>query len=350
MGDPDLIYYDFSLFNDSTKNTVAQLQNRRQAAVLSNPSEYEGSIIRFTVDANWPLFIPAIPNPVGAPLVTNMSISFSYLGNFFQQFVSITAQEAKNGVFDFGIFLNDINAASVLAFTAMKAAFPGAPGAYAPYFALDSKTSLISIYVDDGWLDDVGAPNFIWFNSYLQDILGFPANIRSPPPQPSGADYQIAVKQYSPILPPTPNRYGFPYALNGLAGNIIQVSQEYVQLAEFSDIATIMFTTNQIPIAAEYLPISTGLDQSVSTQDNFLPIITDFSVVRSDAKPRDNSFVYLPTAEYRMFSLMSNQPLTGLDIKAYYTTFDGKLYELLLPPGGSMTLKLLFRKKNKNRI
>lgn len=344
MGDPDLIYYDFSLFNDSNKNSLAQLQNRRAAAILSNPSEYEGSIIRFTVDANWPLFLPTIPNP-GSPLLTNMSISFSYTGTFFQQFISVTPQEAKNGVFDFGLFLLDVNAAAVLAFNAMKAGFPGAPGAYAPYFALDPKTGLISMYVDDGWLDTVGAPNFIWFNSYLQDVLGLPANIRAPPPQPAGADYQIAVKQYSPILPPTPTRYGFPYALNGLAGNLIQVSQEYVQLSEFSDISTIMFTTNQIPIVPEFLPLSTGLNQGSETQDNFIPIITDFSVVRSDAKPRDNSFVYLPTAEYRMFSLLGNKPITGLDIKAYYTTFGGKLYELLLPPGGSMTLKLMFRKK-----
>jgi hypothetical protein len=91
-------------------------------------------------------------------------------------------------------------------------------------------------------------------------------------------------------------------------------------------------------------------DQNSNVSANFLSIITDFVITRQDAKPRDNSFVYLPTAEYRMFSLLGNVPLRRLDIQAYFTTYGGHSLPLFLPPDGSMTLKLMFRKKKNNKF
>lgn len=344
MTSPDIQYVNFSLLNDTDKNQHANLTVTRDTPIIDDPSKYYGSITRFTIDANWPLFVPTIPDP-NQPLVTNMSITFSYLGVYFRRFVELTADEAKNGVFDFNPFLMRVNAAASLAFTDMKTAYPAAFGVYPPYFALEPKTGLISMYVDEGWLDTNTPPNYIWFNSYLQDVLNLPTNLRLPPPQANGADYQITVKTYCPILPASPNRVGFPYALAGLAGNIIQVSQEYVQLSSFSDIVSILFTTNLIPVVPEITPYSTGFQQNGIVQSNFIPVITDFIVSRSDAKPRDNSFVYLPTAEYRRFCFSGNTPLKQADISAFYTTTDGKLHKLFLPPGGSLTLKLLIENK-----
>ena len=346
MDQPDIFYYNLSLYNDTLSAYRAQLQNTQQSPIIFNPSHYTASIIRFTVDANWPLFIPTIPNPV-TPLVTNLSITFSYGPNFFQEFINITPDEAKNGVFDISLFLNDLNGASEAAYTAMITAFPAAPGAFAPFFALDPPSGLISMYVDVGWLDTTApTPNLIWMNSFLQDILGLPANIRLPPPQPNGADYNIAVKNYSPVLPASGARVGYPYALATLAGTLIQVSQEYDQLSEFSDIATIQFTSNLLPVVPEYVPINPGTGQASVVQANSNNIVQDFVITRQDAKPRDNSFVYLPTAEYRRFALIGNTPIRTVDISANYTRANSSSpVPLFLPPGGSMTLKLLFERR-----
>src|ERR1700742_2235021 len=332
----DIQYYDLTLYNDQSFNIPAQVFNRNQRPIVDNPSEYYGSITRFTVDANWPLFLPTIPDPL-FPLTTNMSITLTYNNTPFQSFVSITADEAKRGIFDFNLFLSDLNEASEISFTAMKLAFPAAPGVNPPFFSLDPTSGLISMYLDSGWLDSNVTPNLIWFNSPLQDILNLPANIRAVPPQPNGQDYQIAVKSYAPLLPPAP-RSTYPFALSTLTGDLLQVSQEYVQLSSFSDIRSILFTTNQLPIVPEFTPINGNTVQGGQTQTNFLPIITDFILTREDSKPRDSSFVYYPTAEYRRFCFTSNTPLTAIDTKAYFTTYDNRLFELLLPPGGSFSM------------
>lgn len=344
MSAADVIYYNLSLFNDTNNNYLATLSDPRQDAAIFDPSQYEGSIVRFTVDANWPLFIPYIPNPA-FPLRTNISITLSYLGNFYQQFVSVTPTEAKQGVFDISIFLDDLNQATALAYAALVAAAP--PGPHnAPFFALNAQTGLISMYVGSDWIDTVGNPYNIYFNVYLQNLLGLPFNLQNQFPSPNGTDYQIAVKNYSPVLPTGANKPGYPFAVSAYTDPVLQVSQDYDQLSEFSDIATIQFTTQMIPIFEEYLPDTPmASEQSNNLSSNFTSIITDFVISRNDAKPRDNSFVYLPTAEYRVFSLKGGAPIRRLDIQAFYTTYGGHSMPLYLPPGGSMSLKLMFRRK-----
>lgn len=348
MSTPDIIYYNLSLFNDTPGNYPATLSDQRQETIIFDPSEYEASIIRFTVDANWPLFIPTIPNPA-FPLQTNISITFSFQNTFFQEFVSVTPQEAKQGVFDISLFLNDLNLASANAWNALRVAFP--PGPHnAPFFALNAPTGLISMYVGTDWIDTNINPYNIYFNVYLQNLLGLPFNIQNQFPAPNGTDYQIAVKNYSPVLPSGANKAGYPFAVSGYTDPVLQVSQDYDQLSEFSDIATIQFTTQFTPIVSEYLPDTPMVSQQNSNvSSNFLSIITDFVITRNDAKPRDNSFVYLPTAEYRMISLLGGAPIKRLDIQAYFTTYGGHSLPLYLPPDGSMTLKLMFRRK-KNKI
>lgn len=343
MSRNDIIYYNLSLFNDLNTNYLAQLSDPRQEAVLFDPSQYEGSIVRFTVDANWPLFIPKIPNPA-FPLQTDISITLSHLGNNYQQFVSITPTEAKQGVYDISIFLDDLNRAAELAWTALTTAYPGGP-ADPPFFALTPSTGLISMYVGTDWLDNLGSPYNIYFNVYLQNLLGLPFNLQNQFPSANGTDYQIAVKSYSPVLP-TGAKPGYPYGISLFSDPVIQVTQDYDQLSEFSDIATIQFTTQMIPIVEEFLPDTPmASQQNNNLSANFTSIITDFIITRNDAKPRDNSFVYLPTAEYRMFSMKSGAPIRRIDIQAFYTTYGGHTMPLFLPPGGSMTLKLMFRRK-----
>ena len=133
----NIFYYDLRLYNDTLTSALAQVQNTHQAPILMDPSKWQASIIRFTIDANWPLFVPTIPNPA-FPLQTNMSITLSYGNNYFQEFINITPDEAKNGVFDIGLFLQDLNFAAATAYNNMATAFPAAPAAEPPQFVLDA--------------------------------------------------------------------------------------------------------------------------------------------------------------------------------------------------------------------
>lgn len=343
MCESPYLYYNLILFNDTDQNIPASIPSLSlQTPLINKPEDFVVSVLRFGVFSKFPLFFPNIPNPL-SPLVTNISLTFGYSGVFYQEFVQVTADEAKNGIFSMGGFLSELNVASAAAFATMKAAFPGAPGQFAPYFAFDSQSQIVSMYVDVGWLETNAGPNLIFFNQPLQSILNFSSSNYKVPPVPSGIDYQIRVLGGSKLLPAVNTRFGFPYAINTNNATYIQVEQEYAQTNNWLDLDRLLITSTLIPTVAESTPVNTSPSQFSTTQSSFLSILTDFSIANLD---HNFSYIeYLPTAEYRRIALRKSKPIMDLDITMYYTTFDEQLYPLILPPGGSMSVKLMFERR-----
>lgn len=338
MVEPDNYYYNFEIRNDNAWNVNAIGEDNRQDVICQTPEKYNISIVRFTTDTFFPLFFATIPDEK-APLVTDMSITFGYSGSHYGQFVNITANEAKDGIWSIGEFLTNINAASLAAFTALKVGSPASTAQMAPFFAFNPDTQLVSMYLDEGWLETSIPPTEIYFNSQLQSLLNFPALIFRPPPNPLGLDFRVLVRDYAKLLPPIATRFGFPLYLNNIAHTIIQVEQEFQQPQNFSDIDKIMFSSRAIPAITEYIPSAI----QGSTTDNFMPVLTDFVVGGTSER---NSFIeYLPTAEYRRISMKPSAPLQRVDIQVTYSRYAGQIYPLILPPGGKTTIKFLFEKK-----
>jgi hypothetical protein len=342
MCDQAYLYYNLILFNDTGRNIPATITPLAlQTPLMNKPDDYIVSVLRFGVYSKFPLFFPTIPDPTH-PTVTDISITLGYNGNFYQQFVQVTEDEAKNGIFSIGPFLYELNTASAAAWTAMTKDNPGAPGQSPPYFALNPDTQIVSMYVDIGWLE---APNtnLIFFNQQLQSILNLPASNYKQPPVPFGIDYQIRVLGYSKVLPPVDTRFNFPYALNGLNLTILQVEQEYAQTNNFLGLDRILLTSTTIPTVTESTPVNTTQAQSSTTQSSFLSILTDLSIANLDHN--FNYIEFLPTAEFRRIALRRSKPINELDIAIQYTTFDDEIHPLVLPPGGSMSVKLMFERR-----
>jgi len=269
------------------------------------------------------------------------------MGNFFQQFVSVTPDQVKWGIFDYCVFLEQVNAAALLAFNAAVLAFPAITAVDPPVFYLNDATSLISMYVDTDYINSNANRIKIGVNVYLQQILDMPCDLRNVVPALNGYDYQIAVNHSALYLtnPVVPNGV-YPYGVNLLTGAAyLQVSQEFRSLDEWSFIKSIVFSSSRVPVVHEFLPNLTDQSQNSNVNDSFLPTLTDFDLAKDTTEPTRHTLQYVPTGEYRMISLQGQNGFSAIDVRAQYQTYTGQLYPLYLNPGTNMSLKIMFRRK-----
>jgi len=130
--------------------------------------------------------------------------------------------------------------------------------------------------------------------------------------------------------------------------NALQCVQETSTINNWNPVVSIVFTSNTLPIiptqVTQPLLFVDGVVQTGSSgnNNNINNVITDFS---SDTPLRPFIY-YVPTAEFRMISLVGNRPLNNIDVGVYYKTRSGELVPFRLGAGGSASLKILFRKKD----
>ena len=127
----------------------------------------------------------------------------------------------------------------------------------------------------------------------------------------------------------------------------IATPQEYSTISEWSPVSSLVFTSSTLPVVITnlsnpHLYQNNNLIQLSRPGNNFANIMTD--LVTDDQSYR-GSILYYPTAEYRWISLTTSQPISQIDIQVYWKSKIGKLIPFTLPSGGSVSLKLLFRKK-----
>jgi hypothetical protein len=138
----------------------------------------------------------------------------------------------------------------------------------------------------------------------------------------------------------------------------IQPLNRYVQIYQMSSTigiinccTSILFCSNMLPILPSHaskpnlLFNNAVINYSKSgLQDSTVNVISDFSpgsdlVIRSDIS-------YLPTAEYRMISLVNNkQDIRSVDMSVYWTNGFGIMRPVYLNSGASCSLKILFKRK-----
>ena len=133
-----------------------------------------------------------------------------------------------------------------------------------------------------------------------------------------------------------------------------EMRQDYVSTGTlWSPVASIVFISNLIPVNNEGTaqPITYGqnnITTPVSSSSAFQPIITDIAL-STDTADAYNGFVsYVPTAEYRL-SNMSNSPMEvkNIDVQIYWKgRLDGQLYPLRMFNQSSISVKIMFRRKN----
>lgn len=130
--------------------------------------------------------------------------------------------------------------------------------------------------------------------------------------------------------------------------------QEFPSTSGWTPVDALVLTTSLLPITAEQTtPPSlvgasdTGYNRGVS-EAAFQPILLD--VTKMDimgANDWRQSFTWEPSGEYRMVSLTAqNSPIANVDIIAWWRNrLDDALYPLRLSNGSSLSVKIMFRRK-----
>jgi hypothetical protein len=191
-------------------------------------------------------------------------------------------------------------------------------------------------------------PNFIsiWMNSNMYQLFSsFPSIIYGLSAANLGKNVRIATNSlggsnitvFPPIPPPLPL----------LQYNALQIIQEYSTTAVWTPITSIVFTSNTLPIVPNQvsapLLFFNGLRfASGGNNSNISQVITDFVAEEGNYKP---SITYLPTAQYRLVSLMGNTPVYNLDVEVFFKNRVGELVPFRLSSGSTATIKILFTRK-----
>ena len=125
---------------------------------------------------------------------------------------------------------------------------------------------------------------------------------------------------------------------------------EVSSIDAWNPVASIVFTSNTLPIvpsqtspAKLYNSSSNGL--SSSGVANITNIISDFEIPISASNQYRSEISYVPQGEYRLIDMYSNQDIFKLDLHVYWKNRSGDLIPLLLEPGCSASVKILFRSK-----
>lgn len=361
---PDHFYLDLTMFNNDqvgNKDSVfLNFAEQRDIPILDDPELWHLSVVRFHLDTpNLPLMQFPVQERQSNINLGTYSITLKYqtfTAQAFLIFVPINQnvslpkppllnQDLSNSyyeIYSYSYFIGLVNTAFQSAYNSLLSQV-ALPSTVAPYFEWDP-TSLRAILNADILGYDLSLPNpieiymngplFYLFSSFDSFYLG--------PNQLLGTNFKLNVKNIN---------NGNIYSTTSPAINWLQVYQEYPTLGVLSNpVDSLVFVTTQIPVTSSIqsrpqIYNSTFGDTQVNTNQKTLNILTDLQVGLDLGYETKPSIQFNPTAEYRLISLQSNQPLKSYDISVYWKDASSNFYPFYLAPGSASSMKILFRKK-----
>ena len=345
----DHVYYNIIIPNkDNFNNIPAQFTDFRSEPIISHPSEFEMSIIRFSVPGiAIPIFI--YPNNLPTSFTPNdtiYSVTLTYSADGFKtdfhdsqkftQFVSNIPNSKTDRYFyitSYHQMLDMLNTAFAAAYDDLKNTqkVPLTPTA-APYFTYDSETGLISLFAEQAYVSATSNTRVYISYRVLNLMNSFNGKFISDDNGAiiNGKYFQFTIEDTKNNIPVSPVGY-------------YQMTQDFSTLFLWNILKSIVITTGTIPTRYEIVPISSG--SQTSAQNNFLPIVSDFEPLIQSGTDAFSTIQYFPPGEYRMIDLKGNNPLITVNVNFQWQDTSLNLHQLYIPPGMSATIKFLFRKR-----
>jgi len=313
------IYYNFNIRKKENEfDTYTAVNDTRTQAIINNPSDYEIAVARFS--------LPTYSLPV-----------FIWKGNeYFQlvytygitkifKYVKFSPSISNNNIYGDCIwtyqqFIDLINKALKEAFTDLKTAEPLCPATEPAFLYYNAKTRLLVWNTEQAY----GTTTKVYFNQELFFLM------------PSFSAFGTTINNILFWEMKSKDNKNNHAIINGI--NYFSTKQEYPTVYLWKNFKTIIFQTDNIPVNSEY---------TMSQQNDFRRVLTDFEVVQGDLDEKQ-VIQYYPRAEMRWYDLMSSQQLRKMDIKVYWGDNTGKIYPLFLDTDNFIfTMKLYLRKKIK---
>ena len=146
--------------------------------------------------------------------------------------------------------------------------------------------------------------------------------------------------------------YWDPYNNTIADADYVQCIQETSSIATWNPIASIVFASTMLPT----LPTQTSMPKEIGQNNNnlvsggnnsnLMNILSDFAIAVSPSNEYRPIIEYVPQSEYRLLDMNSCMNLNRVDVQVYWKDHFGVLHPLLLRPGCSAHVKLLFRRKD----
>ena len=321
--DGDHLYYNIAIKSNDRNDGIAVFDDNRTEAILTNPSDYELAVIRFSVPSqNIPIFLWTDD--------LDFQISLEYQGSLYSaklQWFPNTSFSPPfkdwygKAVWNYNNLINSINLGFLTAFNALKLANPTAPYLYAPVMTYSPETKLCSMYVEPTY-DHLylSNPIYVWFNESLGNKFPAFQNIVSNDP--------LGFKIFKMIFV---NNITNNITISGIDYLVSQ--EEFSTLSLWSDLRSIVFETD--------LPVIT---ESIGSQTNkYRRVLTDFE---PESQIADRSTIqYFATGLPRFYDLVSSYPLNRVSIRVLWETKSGEFYPLRLTKTDLLSIKLYFKRK-----
>jgi len=133
--------------------------------------------------------------------------------------------------------------------------------------------------------------------------------------------------------------------------SLLRVAQEYPTTPLWNPATALVFTTSLLPIHSSIVsaPVLFGAGATFTTAGNnsgIANILTDLEITTDKGWQTKPNISYVPTAEYRLFDLNGNAPLSAIQISVSWKDTFGRLNPLRLGSGCNASIKLMFRRKD----
>jgi len=355
----DKIYYNVVIpyRPDSTGFAPAIFQQQLNQTILSRPSDYYMTIVRFSIPTqNIPIMYGQIqPYPNIDLNKTIYSVTLTQgansSGQTFIEFVTqnpnaqpsapLTASHPTVDVtsyyyiYEYTQFLSMINTALATAF----AALPGTPmGSLAPYFIFDGER--ISLVAQTAYYDQaLMSPINIYVNYYLLTYLDGIATNFYGVGLANGLDAKFLVRN------DLNNFYNPPYLAPAVPPAYYIMTQNYTALIDWNCFKSLSLVTNLMPVKQEFIPSSMPNEGFNLGVVNSRGQLKDFEPILNNNENR-TVVQYFPTGPYQLINMNSDEPLTKIDVNIFWSDQFGNIYPLDIPFNQLVTIKLLFIKKS----
>ncbi len=343
--DSNNIYFNIQINSDNTQSTTYPQYNvQRTRNIVDKASDYYLSVVRFTIPSFYVpvLIFELLRDGGGVPIpgVGVYSITLERLGQIEQRHILYTYQ--GNGspsiskadhyyIYSFVHMATMINTAFTSAYNALSAGVGVPAGSVAPYFVFNPNSRLFTLFADETYSltseNTVVNPITIYMNDQLWTLFYALPHLRLNQTigfADDGKDVQLLLQNYH-------NNWSDSNDPNDDHQYLV-LQQEYITLYNWNPYKKIVLITSLLPSQSEYVK---------GNGDGFEKILTDFSASNDIADQR-SVYQYLPTAQYRLIDLLSDDPVRRVDVRVFWQDIENNLIPIALPWNSQINIKMAF--------
>ena len=315
QADSTHIYYNIRINAELLNKAPATFNVNRVQPILDKPSDYEVSVVRYS--------LPLTSVPLIVFKDNKWAMSLKIGANEYTEFLQWIP---NTDVFEFRYIyivqdlLDMMNVALSTAFTNLSGANT-ITSTKPPFFSFSSITNLITLHVPQSYLAD---GIFVYANAALYYKMNTFQDYYENFAEDSALNYRFVIKD---LFNNNVTYDGTDYYTS---------TQQYATIGSMSDLKGILFETNSIPVSRQLDGAQKNITQN---------LLTDFEPPQSNKWFGGGLLQYFPRGPIRFIDLLSTHPLNRMDLVIKWTSKDGETYPYYLQGEQAATIKIMFRKK-----